>query len=292
MLDSFGITAYQFVNVTGLPNEYVPEDLRYPGSKETDENCMSAHDVAVIADKLLTNYPEILDFSGQSVVTFREGTADETQMINYNAMLPGLAYERPGVVGLKTGSGENAGRNVVLAAEEDGRRVLAVVMKSGAWNEPPTTLFETADRLLDESFDGYETLNLTADNLAVVAEAHVANGKEKTVPLEAAGSLNVTIPKDATENAYNITFTPSQELTNDDDVLLAPIEVGQAVGQYRVETADTLGYLYDDTALTTVDAKASATVKKANIFIRSWRRLRAAVKSLWHRTTATVIVAN
>lgn len=57
-----GLTDYKFVNATGLENKdlhgHQPE-----GTSVNEESEVSAKDMAVLADHLITDYPEILETS-------------------------------------------------------------------------------------------------------------------------------------------------------------------------------------------------------------------------------------
>ncbi|MBD5020943.1 serine hydrolase, partial [Xanthomonas citri pv. citri] len=71
-----GLTDYKFVNATGLENKdlhgHQPE-----GTSVNEESEVSAKDMAVLADHLITDYPEILETSSIAKTKFREGTDDE-----------------------------------------------------------------------------------------------------------------------------------------------------------------------------------------------------------------------
>ena len=69
------------------------------GVKEESE--VSAKDMALLADRLITDYPEVLKTTSIAKTKFRAGTDDEMDMPNWNFMLKGLVSEYPGVDGLK-----------------------------------------------------------------------------------------------------------------------------------------------------------------------------------------------
>ncbi|MCV5526808.1 hypothetical protein OFN18_32600, partial [Escherichia coli] len=74
------------------------------GTNPDEENKMAARDVAILAQRLIQDFPKTLDTAKISKKTFREGTTDRIDMINWNWMLPGLSKAYDGVDGLKTGS--------------------------------------------------------------------------------------------------------------------------------------------------------------------------------------------
>lgn len=61
-LKDWGITDAKIVNASGLNNSYLGDNI-YPGSKSDEENTMSAKDVAIIAQHVVKEYPEILDIT-------------------------------------------------------------------------------------------------------------------------------------------------------------------------------------------------------------------------------------
>lgn len=292
LLESFGITEYHIVNVTGLNNDYVPEAERYPGSGADDENTMSAHDMLVVSDKLVTDYPEVLEYSSVPTATFREGTIDETHMINFNLMLEGLIYERPGVSGLKTGTTELSGANLVVTAEENGRRVVSIVMHAGDGLIDTATRYEAMNQLLDYSFDNYENVELTAENFSSVSTQPVSNGQQDTVALEPAESMVLTLPTTAEENAFTVEFAPEEGTTSEEGALHAPITAGNKVGRFLAQTNDKLGYLYEDSGNHSVDAVAAETVEELNIFARAWNGISDFFVNVWNSLFGSIVFAN
>ncbi|MEH6948321.1 serine hydrolase, partial [Bacillus sp. JJ634] len=66
-----GLKNYKFVNSSGLNNS----DLlgNYPSGDANEENVMTAHDIALLAYRLINDYPEALDYSSISKLKFRDG---------------------------------------------------------------------------------------------------------------------------------------------------------------------------------------------------------------------------
>ena len=88
-----GITDAKLVNASGLNNSYLGDNI-YPGSSSTDENMLSARDIAIIARHLITEYPDVLKIGSQTTADF-----DGSIMNTYNYMLKDT-LERDGVYGL------------------------------------------------------------------------------------------------------------------------------------------------------------------------------------------------
>ena len=106
--EELGLEGYKFVNTTGLNNADL-FGMHPAGTGAEDENVMPAKSVAKLAYHLLKDHPSVLETSKIAKKIFREGTADEIEMENWNFMLPGLIFPYEGVDGLKTGTTNFAG---------------------------------------------------------------------------------------------------------------------------------------------------------------------------------------
>jgi len=95
-VQSWGITDAKIVNASGLNNAYLGENI-YPGSTSTDENELSAKDVALIARHLLQDFPDVLEVTSLSTKQFGEGSYSPVEMVNWNWMLPGFTNTKDGV---------------------------------------------------------------------------------------------------------------------------------------------------------------------------------------------------
>lgn len=71
------------VNASGLNNSYLGEN-RPEGTSETEENQMSAKDVAIVARHLILDFPEVLKVTNTTNETFGEGTQSPVEMVNWN----------------------------------------------------------------------------------------------------------------------------------------------------------------------------------------------------------------
>ncbi|MER2131604.1 MAG: serine hydrolase, partial [Carnobacterium inhibens] len=73
-VETWGITNYELYNTTGLSNSDLYGHI-YPGSTEENENTMTAREMAIVAQKLLNDFPDVLKTSSISEQKFREGTS-------------------------------------------------------------------------------------------------------------------------------------------------------------------------------------------------------------------------
>ncbi|MDK7887067.1 hypothetical protein SD940_07305 [Lactobacillus gasseri] len=132
----------KFVTVDGLPEK----KKNFLGMTTTIENKMSANDMAIIARKLVTDYPEVLNTTKVAKTYFRN-----TLMTNSNKMLNGLSDYDPNypVDGLKTGTTDGAGSCFTCTVDKNNKRVITVIL--GAQND--NERFSETKKLLNYSFN-------------------------------------------------------------------------------------------------------------------------------------------
>lgn len=128
----FGLRDTRFINATGLD--------------EDETNLATARDVAAIANKLLTEYPEVLEFTRMTDFTTDEGT----RLWSTNLMLPGMPQAMTGMEGLKTGYTEEAGPCFASTGIYDGKRIITVVIGvEPEGNDTSTPRFELTRNLIE-----------------------------------------------------------------------------------------------------------------------------------------------
>ena len=281
-VESFGITDATFVNSTGLNNEDLQGNI-YPGSSETDENLMSARSSAIVANRIISDYPEILDTASIPSMDFQVGPEETLEMVNWNWMLEGLIAERPGVDGLKTGTTDFAGSTFTGTAMQDGRRLITVVLDSG---EDNITRFYETDRLLDYGFNNWAMQNVT-DNWEEGLEYKpltVTNGKEETVNFEPGGELEMLLQiSDNIGEDVNYSIEWNPDIVTEDGTIEAPIAKGMELGQLVVEySGNEHGNLNPDST-TSVSLVTTEAVEKAGIFAQAWNWITNFVESIIDR---------
>ncbi|MCX8102328.1 MAG: D-alanyl-D-alanine carboxypeptidase [Geminicoccaceae bacterium] len=119
-----GMTRTRFVNASGLPDEL---------------QRTTARDMAILARRLITDFPEYYHYFGLPYFVWRGRTYH-----NHNRLL--ATYD--GMDGLKTGYIRASGYNLAASAVRDGRRLVAVVLGGASSGERNREMA----RLLDEGF--------------------------------------------------------------------------------------------------------------------------------------------
>ena len=273
---------YKFVNSSGLNNS----DLlgNHPAGNPDDENVMSAKATARLAYHLLNDFPEVIDTASKPVLKFRDGRDYK----NFNYMLPGLVFEYPGVDGLKTGSTDFAGYGFTATAKRGDNRFITVVMKTSSKEER----FTETRKLLDYAFSNYTKEEIVAKGTEIKGHKTlpVTKGKEDSVQIESADSIELAIKKGEEKNFEPVLKLDNKKL-NDEGELTAPIKKGDKVGTLTVQPkeGEPIEFLTEDGVKSvTVDVIASEDVEKANWFVLSMRAVGGFFADIWGSVSSTV----
>ena len=117
--------------------------FKNPTGLTTEGHLTTPYDMSIIARHLLSDYPEITEFSSLYEDYIRQDTESPFWLVNTNKLLKYV----DGVDGLKTGFTQEAGYCLTATANRNDMRVIAVVMggsKSDIRNQEVTRLIEYA----------------------------------------------------------------------------------------------------------------------------------------------------
>ncbi len=278
-----GLENFTFVNSTGLENK----DLlgQHPeGTDVTDENKMSARDMALLSQKLIAEYPEVLKTASISRKIFREGTDDAINMDNWNWMLKGLLFETEGVDGLKTGSTDSAGSSFTATAERSGMRIITVVLNADSEDgDLRTSRFKETKKMIDFAYNNFAMKEVFPKNYSIKNDSNlsVIDGKSKDVSIQTTKSLNIVV-KNGEEKSYKPAYVFNKDIVQDTKVK-APIKKGVNVGYMKAEytgEGKDLGYLEEKNGAV-VDVVTTKGVEKANWFVLALRGIEGFFSGLW-----------
>jgi len=278
---SWGITDATIINACGLTNKEVGSDIGYSDVAGSTENMMSAQDIATVAKKLLTDYPEVLKTASIAHAWFGKGTSSETKMDNRNYMLKGLVkhYSALPVDGLKTGTSTKAGNAFTGTVKfSNGNRIITVVLHAGSASDNGTERFTQTAQIMSYVFHNYTTTTIAKSGaIKGVKTADVQDGKALTTKL---------VSNDATTKIYLPTGTDASAVTGKvslkkaattDGKIQAPVKNGKTVGTANLSLSKK--------PITVVNGPKSSTLKlnvtpknsieKANIFVRMWRGIKS-----------------
>lgn len=195
---NIGMENTHFTNASGWPNP---------------EHYSTAYDMAVLADRTITDFPDYYHFYGE-----REFTYNDIKQQNRNPLLArGI-----GVDGLKTGHTKASGYGLAVSAVRGGQRVVMVL--NGLKSSRARAL--ESENLINWAFRQYKNYQLfeAGDSVGI---ARVWQGQTDRVPLIMGDDLSITIPKQA-RSTLRVTLRFQQPA-------LAPIPKGRQLGELTIE---------------------------------------------------------
>ncbi len=201
MARELGMKNSHFTNVNGWPDP---------------DHYMSARDLAILSQKLVTEFPEYYPLFKETRFTF-----NDISQTNRNPLL----YSMPSADGLKTGHTEDAGYGLAASAIQNGRRLVLVVngLKSNRARA------REAERLLNHGFRNFSVYPLFKAG-DVVDQANVWLGIDGKVPLVIEEDVILSISRqDRRKMKVKITYTGP---------IPAPIAKGQPIGTLVISARD------------------------------------------------------
>lgn len=201
---ALGMTSSTFANSSGWPN---------PNQR------MSMKDLATLANRLITEFPEYYGYFGQPEFDF-DGRAPQNRF-NRNPLL----RLNIGADGLKTGHTQEAGYGLVGSAVQGNRRVIVVI--SGLNSEAERA--EEAERLVNWAFRQFiQRTVLKAD--ARLTDTQVWLGDAHRVGLVAGEDVNLLVPA-VLQGEISATVEYETPVT-------APVTKGQPLGELVIDMPD------------------------------------------------------
>ncbi|KRO05491.1 D-alanyl-D-alanine carboxypeptidase [Levilactobacillus paucivorans] len=269
-----GMTNVKIYNACGLTNKQVG-NLGYSNVAGSAENEWSAADQAKLAVALLNKYPEVLQTTKIDKLWFAKGTQDATKMDNWNWMLKGLtaSYSKLHVDGLKTGTSDAAGANFTGTSDNDGNRIVTVVLHASHKSETDPARFQQTQKMMSYVYNNFKTVSYQAgDQIKGAKSIKTNDAKEKTAKTVLGQDVKLWIRND--QVASNVSAKPQLKAKLEKNKALeAPVKKDATIGTANVSMkGDQLGFL-GNTKTTKVPLKVTQAVEKANIFVRIWRSI-------------------
>jgi D-alanyl-D-alanine carboxypeptidase (penicillin-binding protein 5/6) len=199
--EEIGLTGSHFADVGGLPDP---------------NHYMTARDLATLALRTITDFPEFYHYYGEKDYSF-----NNISQGNRNPLI----YRDIGADGLKTGHTEEAGYSLLASVHRDKRRIIMVLgglptMKARA---------QESERLIEWAFREFNDYQLFAVG-DKVDDAELWLGTEAKVPLTVAKDLLVTMPRKSRKDMKVVVAY--------DKPVPAPIRKGQEIGKVVVTAPD------------------------------------------------------
>lgn len=209
---SIGMEKSTFGNASGLPNP---------------NNLMTSRELAILAEHLITDYPDIYPMFATKRFEFQDHKTDwcrewgRTHTMNYNKLL----FNMRGADGLKTGHTNEGGYGMVASAKIGGRRLIAVI--NGFHGKGHEALASEAKKLLEFGFAN--TISKVFFQPGdTVTEIPVWYGRRATVIATVKKPFAVTLDKDTDMKNVRV-------LARFNEPLAAPVHAGDEIGQLIAE---------------------------------------------------------
>lgn len=178
----------KFSNSTGLPTN--------------KEHYTTAYDMALMSSYLINRYPKALEYSSRYEDYIRVNTPKQFWLVNTNKLIK----SQEGIDGLKTGWTEEAGYCLTCTKEQDGMRLISVVMGADSVKERTNMTLQ----LLNYGFSNYKyQVILPKDTVVEVNKNILLSPDEQKVVLS--NEFGVVLEKTKDFNDYQIKISLDQE---------------------------------------------------------------------------------
>jgi D-alanyl-D-alanine carboxypeptidase (penicillin-binding protein 5/6) len=195
----------------GMVNTHFENSMGLP----TQNHYSSAHDLAILARALISEFPDYYRWDSQKEFTYNNITQQ-----NRNQLL----WRDASVDGVKTGFTDDAGYCMVASAKRDEMRLISVVMGTASANARANE----SQSLLNYGFRFYETHRLY-EAKTPLAEARVRKGVTSKLQVGVAEDVYVTAPR------KHVAELKAE--TQIDKSITAPINKGDTVGSLVISLA-------------------------------------------------------
>ena len=209
---SIGMEKSTFGNASGLPDP---------------NNLMTSRELAILAQHLISDYPEIYPMFATKRFEFKEHKTDwcrewgRTHTVNYNKLL----FTMRGADGLKTGHTAQGGYGMVASAKVGGRRLIGVI--NGFNGKGHDALAAEMKKLMEFGFNN--TMNKVFYNPGdAVAEIPVWYGRTPSVIATVAKPFAITVDKEDGMTGVRV-------LARFDEPINAPVNAGDKIGEIIAE---------------------------------------------------------
>lgn len=156
---ALGMTSAKFHNISGAETEAYWGLITTEKYDMSAANEASAKDLAILAQALLSKYPQVIDYTKDLRVKVMEGTPYEQEhaAFSYTAVNDQNLYGIEGLDGLKSGSSPTSGYNYIATAKRGDQRFITVVLGVGNFEDLNAMYMRYlfGDMLLEQAFAEY-----------------------------------------------------------------------------------------------------------------------------------------
>ena len=190
-------------------------------------NLMTSRELAILAEHLISDYPDIYPMFATKRFEFKEHKTDwcrewgRTHTLNYNKLL----FNMRGADGMKTGHTSDGGYGMVASAKVGGRRLIGVI--NGFRGKGHDALAGEMKKLLEFGFANTVSKVFYQPG-DIVTEIPVWYGRKKTVAATVAKPFAITVDKEVGIKNVRV-------LARFNEPVAAPIQAGDEIGQLIAE---------------------------------------------------------
>ena len=205
---SIGMEQSTFGNASGLPNP---------------NNLMTSRELAILAQHLIADYPDIYPMFATKRFEFKEHKTDwcrewgRTHTVNYNKLL----FNMRGADGLKTGHTNDGGYGMVASVKIGDRRLIGVI--NGFNGKGHDALANEMKKLLEHGFATTMTKVFYRPD-DVVVDIPVWYGRSDTVAATVEKTFAITASKEEGLKGVRV-------LARYDEPVAAPVKAGDVIGE-------------------------------------------------------------
>ncbi|MFT8557641.1 serine hydrolase [Liquorilactobacillus hordei] len=274
LVKSWGIKDAELYTSSGLDDNQVG-DAKYPGASSDAVNKLSAKDMAIVAEKILKYYPDILKTTSVTKMKFNNGTS-ETEMENWNWMLKGLAsaYTELPVDGLKTGTSDSAGADFTGTVHKDGHRIITVVMGAQHTGDTDMSRFTQTQKLMSYVYNNFTYTKIAANQTFKKANSlPTFHGKKLTTKVVNQKATNIWLKNGVSSKNISAKLAANKKLCKNGG-LEAPLAKGKNIGTLSLSVkGQQLSFLNGSSKLK-LAAVNTQKIEKANVFVIMGRAIK------------------
>lgn len=226
-LESWGIAGVKIYSPSGLTNGDMKK-FKDASAEDDVENEMSARELAVVARRLVVDFPDVLKTAQQKTVEFPAVSGGTETMNNTNELLGNETFDL-NWLGLKTGTTPNAGGNFVGVTKIQGRPVVSVVLNSGD-NADAAAKFNATLTMVKKADDAVKVQKVASGLKPAKNTVSVLTAKDGKVSYKTKGTASFFVPagESATTKAVNVKL--SKKVT-------APLKQNEKLGTAQLESS-------------------------------------------------------
>lgn len=259
-LESWGIAGVKIYSPSGLTNGDMKK-FKDSSADDDVENEMSARELAVVARRLVVDYPDVLKTAQQKTVEFPAVSGGTETMNNTNELLGNETFDLSWL-GLKTGTTTNAGGNFVGVTKIQGRPVVSVVLNSGD-NADAAAKFNATLTMVKKADDAVKVQKVASGLKPAKNTVSVLTAKDGKISYKTKGTATFFVPagESATTKAVNAKL--SKKIT-------APLKQNEKLGTAQLESSFAAANDWL-TGAPEVELVSVSEEPRANWFATTWR---------------------